>query len=142
MAADDEIALRRDRTIDREQSDPREKIRARDVTGGGFRELGAPEFSARFAGDDGVVVPPIRPEAPASRRGAVEAEAAGALVLRRVVEDAGLIDHVRQPARMPRRKAVVPARFEAEKFVERVAIRHPGRAFLIRGEKIAEPVEL
>ena len=144
VAAHHEIALRRDRAVHRHQPDAREQLRARDVACGRLRELRAPELPARFAGHDRVVAPRLGPESRASRRGTVEAEAAGALVLRAVVEDTRLIHHTRQPARMPRRESVVPPAIgrDVQQFIEGISIRHPCRAFLIGAEKVAVSVEL
>ena len=58
-------------------------------------------------------------------------------MLRRVVPHARLVDHVGQPLRMPRRKAVVPPGLDVQQLVERIPIRHPRRTFLIGAEKIA-----
>ncbi len=71
----------------------------------------------------------------------IEAEAAGALVLRAVVMDAGLINHAGQMPWMTRREAVVPAALDVEQFVKGIAVRQPGRAFLIGAEKVAVLVE-
>ena len=144
VRADHEIALRRDRAIDEQQRHAADELRARDISGSRFRERGAPEFAARLADGEGIVRPSLRAETPAARARAIEAETARALMLRAVVHHARFIDHVRQPARVPRREAVVPPtrEIDVEQFVERIAIRHPGRAFLIAGEEVAVPVEL
>ena len=142
VAADHEIALRRDRAVHGHHAQPRDGLVARHVTRRRLHHRGAPELAARLAGDDGVARPELRPEAPAARRWTVEAEPAGALMLRRVVPHARLIDHVGEPLRMPRRKTVVPPRLDVEQLVEGVAVRHPCRAFLIRAEKIAVAVPL
>ena len=62
-------------------------------------------------------------------------------MLRAVVENARLVDHVGQVLGMPRRKAVVPARLDVQQFVERVAVGQPGGAFLVGAEQVAQPVE-
>src|SRR5437667_12689523 len=62
-------------------------------------------------------------------------------MLRRVIEDAGLVNHVRQMLWMPRRKSIMPPRLDVEQFVERIPIRQPGGAFLIGDKQVAVAVE-
>ncbi len=42
---------------------------------------------------------------------------------------------------MPRRKAVVPVLLNVQQFIERIAVRNPGGAFLIGGEKITFAID-
>ena len=62
-------------------------------------------------------------------------------MLRAVVERAGLIDHVRQVARMAGRKAVVPALLQVQQFIKWISIGHPGRSFLFSAEQITRAVK-
>src|SRR4051794_18638888 len=43
---------------------------------------------------------------------------------------------------MARRESVVPPRLDMQQFVEGIAIRQPGWAFLVRAKKIARRIEL
>src|SRR4051812_20110921 len=68
-------------------------------------------------------------------------EPAGGFMLRRIVEDTGLIDDGRKIARMPRREAIMAPGLNVEQFIERIAIRQPGGAFLVGAKKVASGVE-
>src|SRR3954466_6396578 len=68
-------------------------------------------------------------------------EPAGRFMLRRIVEDTGLIDDGRKIARMPRREAIMAPGLNVEQFIEGIAIRQPGGAFLVGAKKVASGVE-
>src|ERR1700677_2978702 len=62
-------------------------------------------------------------------------------MLRRVIEGARLIDHVRQIPRMPRRKTIMPAWLNMQQFVEGISIRQPGRALLVSAKQVPGGVD-
>src|SRR4051812_19020993 len=62
-------------------------------------------------------------------------------MLRRIIEDAWLINNARQMLGMPRREAVVAAGLNVEQFIQGIAVGQPGRAFLIRAEKVTRSIE-
>ena len=62
-------------------------------------------------------------------------------MLRRVVERARLVDDVGHVLGCRAGKAVVPALLDVQQLVERIAVGHPGRAFLVGAEQIAVDVE-
>src|SRR5947207_12254781 len=62
-------------------------------------------------------------------------------MLRRIIEYARLIDHVRQMFWMTRWEAVVPSGFNVQQFIQWIAIRQPRGSFLIGAEKIATRIE-
>ena len=62
-------------------------------------------------------------------------------MLRAVIEDARLINDMREIFGMARREAVVSALLNVQQFIERVAVGQPGGAFLVGGKEVAVVVE-
>src|SRR5687768_14109699 len=126
VGGDDEIAIWSDTGVDGEHRQRGDDVVSGDVAGGGFDELGAVEFSAGFAADDGIAAPGGGAEDWAGVDGVVEEQAAGGLMLGDVVEDAGLVDDVGEVPGVARGEAVVAAGLDVEQLVEGVAVGEPG----------------
>ena len=62
-------------------------------------------------------------------------------MLGRVIEDTWLVDDVGKVFRVAWRKAIVPASFDVEEFIQRVSVGQPGSSFLVSAEKIAGTIE-
>ena len=67
--------------------------------------------------------------------------AARRLMLRAVIEHAGLVDYAREVDGMAGRESVVASLLDEEELVERIAVGQPRRPFLIGTEQISGGVE-
>ena len=141
VSGDEERAARADREVHGELVQAGDGFRVRHVPGFGLDQLRAPDFPARFSGDQGIARPPRRPERLSAIDRCIEAQTARRLVLRAIVVNARLVDDVRQMLRVARRESVVPALFDEEEFIEWVSVRQPGCALLVGAEEIAVVVE-
>src|SRR5439155_20354181 len=127
-----------------------------DVSGSRFHEFRPPELPARITSDDGITGPIRRAKYPLTRpaghplpirwgegwgEGLVKTQPARALMLRRVIEQTWLIDHVGQMSWMPWWKSVMAPRLNVQQFIERIAVGHPRCAFLVGAKKVAVTVE-
>ena len=126
------IALGRDRDIGRQIAEPRDDGFLTDVTRGGLHHFYAPDFAARFARDQRIAIPPGRTEQFLLLRRLVESEPATRLMLRTEADHRRLADQIRQVLIVARREAVIASRDDVIQFVERIAVRAPGLALLIR----------
>src|ERR1041384_896242 len=62
-------------------------------------------------------------------------------MLWRVIKHARFINDLRQVFGMPWRKAIMPSGLNVQQFIQRVAVRQPGRSLLVRAEKVAGGIE-
>src|SRR6266404_6003986 len=130
VTGDDQVAVGCGNRVDGEHAEASDEIVLSDVAGRSFDELGAPDLSTRFTGDNRIAPPPIRTENFSADR-LVEMHSAGGLMLRGVVKHARLIDDVRKVLGMARRKAVVAAFLDLKQFVKWIAVGKPGGSFLV-----------
>ena len=64
----------------------------------------------------------------------IEDHSDGALMLRTVLLNSGLVAHARKMLRMTRRETIMLAGFDMEQFIHWISIGQPGGSLLIGGE--------
>jgi hypothetical protein len=141
MNGHDESSLGSDARVGREHVQTGEKMVLRHIAGRRLHQLRAVELAAGVAGHEGIARPVLRPENGSSIHWFIKIQSAGRLVLRPVVENARLVDHLRQMLGMSWRKAIMPTRLDVQQLIERVSIGQPGRSFLVGREQVSQSIE-
>src|SRR5213079_3081935 len=118
MASHYQPAIWRDAGVDGEHVQTSKQACSGNVTRRCSSQLSPKQLAARIASNNCIVGPSRRTKSgPVRHDWHVEIESASALMLRRIIERAGLIEHIWKKYRMPRREAIMAAALDMQQLI-------------------------